>query len=49
MTTDVPTLDTSRPFTTAQARAAGISAGRLRGPDLPRRFDDAWRQHFPMR
>lgn len=36
MTTDVPTLDTSRPFTTAQARAAGISAGRLRGPGFRR-------------
>lgn len=36
MTTDVPPLDTSRPFTTAQARAAGISAGRLRGPDFQR-------------
>jgi very-short-patch-repair endonuclease len=41
-------LDTSRPFTTAQALAAGISAARLRGPEFRRlsksKYVDATRQ-----
>lgn len=39
---DTPTLDTSQPFTRAQARRAGISDGRLRGPRFRRLFDGVY-------